>query len=245
MNSPTITIKPFGEHAMLIEWPAEVNETILNSILRFESFLQTEALTDKDWEIVPSYNSLLVTNRNEQIDFEGMLRRISKWYGEARDLHHPDRFLWRLPVSYDLEFGLDLEEVAGKLNKSIPEIIALHTASMYTVYGIGFLPGFMYLGGLEKELELPRKETPRMKVTKGAVGIAGKQAGIYPQESPGGWNIIGNCPVPIFDATKKDPCFVNVGDKIQFYEISRAEYDLHKIEAEVGIYKLEKIKINA
>lgn len=245
MNSPNITIKPFGEHAMLIEWPAEVNETILDSILRFESFLQTEALTHKDWEIVPSYNSLLVTNRNEQIDFEGMSRRIFKWYGEARDLHHPDRFLWRLPVSYDLEFGLDLEEVAGKLNKSIPEIIALHTAPTYTVYGIGFLPGFMYLGGLEKELELPRKSTPRMKVTKGAVGIAGKQAGIYPQESPGGWNIIGNCSVPIFDTTKKDPCFVNVGDKIQFYEISRAEYDLHKIEAEVGIYKLEKIKINA
>ena len=245
MNSPSITIKPFGEHAMLIEWPAEVNETILDSILRFESFLQNEALTHKDWEIVPSYNSLLVTNRNEQIDFEGMSRRIFKWYGEARDFHHPDRFLWRLPVSYDREFGLDLEEVAGKLNKSIPEIIALHTAPTYTVYGIGFLPGFMYLGGLEKELELPRKETPRMKVTKGAVGIAGKQAGIYPQESPGGWNIIGNCSVPIFDATKKDPCFVNVGDKIQFYEISRAEYDLHKIETEVGIYKLEKIKINA
>lgn len=245
MNSPAINIKPFGVHAILIEWPNEVKETILDSILRFEYFLQTEALTDKDWEMVPSYNSLLLFNRNEPIDFEGMSKRIFKWYEQVRHTHHPDRFLWRLPVSYDLEFGLDLEETAGKLNKSIPEIIALHTAPTYTVYGIGFLPGFMYLGGLEKELELPRKATPRMKVAKGAVGIAGKQAGIYPQESPGGWNIIGNCSVPIFDATKKDPCFVNVGDKIQFYEISRAEFDLHKIEAEVGIYKLEKIKINA
>ncbi|WP_419211256.1 5-oxoprolinase subunit PxpB [Maribacter sp. X9] len=245
MNSPPITVKPFGAHAILVEWPNEVNENILESILRFESFLSDEALRDRDWEMVTSYNSLLITNRKKQIDFERILKSILKWYDEVRETKHPDRFLWRLPVSYDLDFGLDLQEVATKLNKTIPEIIALHTAPMYTVYGIGFLPGFMYLGGLEKELEVPRKATPRMKVVKGAVGIAGKQAGIYPQESPGGWNIIGNCSVPIFDATKESPCFVNVGDKIQFYEISRAEYDLHKIEAEVGIYKPEKIKINA
>ena len=245
MNSPPITVKPFGAHAILVEWPNEVNENILESILRFESFLSDEALRDRDWEMVTSYNSLLITNRKKQIDFERILKSILKWYDEVRETKHPDRFLWRLPVSYDLDFGLDLQEVATKLNKTIPEIIALHTAPMYTVYGIGFLPGFMYLGGLEKDLEVPRKVTPRMKVVKGAVGIAGKQAGIYPQESPGGWNIIGNCSVPIFDATKESPCFVNVGDKIQFYEISRAEYDLHKIEAEVGIYKPEKIKINA
>lgn len=245
MNPPAITIKPFGKHALLIEWPNEVKEEILERILRFESFLVSEALTDKDWETVTSYNSLLIINRKKAIDVDVLSKSIFKWYDQVKNTKLPDRFLWRLPVSYDLEFGLDLPEVAEKLQKTIPEIISLHTAPLYTVYGIGFLPGFMYLGGLEKELEVPRKSTPRLKVIKGAVGIAGKQAGIYPQESPGGWNIIGNCSVPIFDASKEDPCFVSVGDKIQFYEISRAAYDLHKIEAEVGIYKLEKIKINA
>ena len=245
MNSPTIKVKPFGVHAILIEWPIEVSETILESILRFESYLKTDCLNGKDWEMVTSYNSLLVINRKEELGFDELTKNIFKWYGQVRDVKHPDRFLWRLPVSYDLEFAPDLQEVAEVLNKSIPEIIALHTAPTYTVYGIGFLPGFMYLGGLDKELEIPRKATPRLKVAKGSVGIAGKQAGIYPQESPGGWNIIGNCSVPIFDAKKEAPCFVSVGDKIQFYEISRAEYDLHKIEAEVGIYKPEKIKINA
>lgn len=245
MNSPEINIKPFGEHSILIEWPNEVNELILETILRFESFLRSDVLTDKDWEMVPSYNSLLLINRKKSIDFTSMSIDVYAWYEGLRGTIKPDRYLWRLPVSYDLEFGLDLQEVSEKLNKSISEIIAMHTGTQYTVYGIGFLPGFMYLGGLDKGLEVPRKATPRSKVFKGAVGIAGKQAGIYPQESPGGWNIIGNCPVPIFDATKEDPCFVNVGDKIEFYAVSRAEYNLRKIEAEVGIYKPEKIKIDA
>lgn len=245
MNSPAINIKPFGVHSVLIEWPNEVSEHILETIIGFQTYIRLNMLTEKDWEMVPSYNSLLLVNRKMTIDFEKISKDINVGYSKLKESEKPERYLWRLPVSYDLEFGLDLEEVAKKLNKSIPEIIAMHTGTTYTVYSIGFLPGFMYLGGVLKELEVPRKATPRAKVVKGAVGIAGKQAGIYPQESPGGWNIIGNCSVPIFDATKENPCFVNVGDKIEFYEISKAEYDLHKIEAEVGIYKPEKIKLNA
>ena len=245
MNSPAINIKPFGVHSVLIEWPNEVSEHILETIIGFQTYIRLNMYTEKDWEMVPSYNSLLLVNRKMTIDFEKISKDINVGYSKLKESEKPERYLWRLPVSYDLEFGLDLEEVAKKLNKSIPEIIAMHTGTTYTVYSIGFLPGFMYLGGILKELEVPRKATPRAKVVKGAVGIAGKQAGIYPQESPGGWNIIGNCSVPIFDATKENPCFVNVGDKIEFYEISKAEYDLHKIEAEVGIYKPEKIKLNA
>ena len=245
MNSPEINIKPFGVHSVLIEWPNEVSEHILETIICFQTYIRSNILTDKDWEMVPSYNSLLLVNRKRTIDFENTSKDINVGYSQLKEIKKPVRYLWRLPVSYDLDFGLDLEEVAKKLNKSISEIIAMHTGTTYTVYSIGFLPGFMYLGGLLKDLEVPRKATPRPKVVKGAVGIAGKQTGIYPQESPGGWNIIGNCSVPIFDVTKENPCFVNVGDKIEFYEISRAEYDLHKIEAEVGIYKPEKIKLNA
>ena len=232
-------------HSILIEWPNEVSEHILETIIGFQTYIRSNILTDKDWEMVPSYNSLLLVNRKLTIDFEKISLDINFGYSNLKETEKPDRYLWRLPVSYDLDFGLDLEEVAKKLNKSIPEIIAMHTGTSYTVYSIGFLPGFMYLGGLLKDLEVPRKATPRPKVVKGAVGIAGKQSGIYPQDSPGGWNIIGNCSVPIFDATKENPCFINVGDKIEFYEISRAEYNLHKIEAEVGIYKPEKIKLNA
>lgn len=245
MKSPTIHTKPFGVHAVLIEWPNEVSEAILNKILQFEAFLKSDCLEGPDWEYVPAYSSLLIINKKSIIDYNSFGEKLLSWYrnmGEAKPEQH---YLWRLPVSYDLDFGIDLEEISSVLEKDVLEIIALHTSYTYTVYGIGFLPGFMYLGGLPKVLEVPRRATPRLLVKKGAVGIAGKQTGVYPQESPGGWNIIGNCSVPIFDATKKQPCFVSVGDQIQFYQISRAEYDLHKIEAEVGIYQPEKIEIDA
>ncbi len=242
---PPITIKPFGVHAVLIEWPNEVSESILNVILQFEVYLKGNILNEDNWESVPSYNSLLLVNKLKTIEFAEFSEEINACYHQVKETKHKERFLWRLPVSYDAEFGIDLEELSKKLNLSVKEIITLHTNEVYTIYGIGFLPGFLYLGGLNKALELPRRATPRLKVSKGSVGIAGKQTGIYPQESPGGWYIIGNCSVPIFDVKRDEPCFVNIGDKIQFYEISRAEYDLHKIEAEVGIYKIEKIKIDA
>ena len=197
------------------------------------------------WEIVPSYNSITLVHRETPIAFSDFKKNIESWYTEEFETNPRQKYLWRLPVCYDLDFGIDLQEVSEKLNKSMDEVIALHTSVPYTVYGIGFLPGFMYLGGLPKALEVPRRSDPRLHVQKGSVGLAGKQTGVYPQESPGGWNIIGNCSVPMFDSKSETPSFVNVGDKVQFYAIERAAYNLHKIEGEVGIYKLEKIKLDA
>lgn len=245
MILPSINIKPFGVHAILIEWPNEVTETILNSILQFENYLHENCLEGENWETVPAYNSLLILNRNIELNYDEFRNKIQAWYQEEKESTQGQRYLWRLPVSYDTEFGIDLVYVAETLGITTDQVVALHTGNEYTVYGIGFLPGFMYLGGLPKALELPRRATPRLQVAKGAVGLAGRQTGIYPQESPGGWNIIGSCTVPIFNLKNESPCFVSVGDKIQFYQISRAEYDLHKIEAEVGIYQPEKIKIDA
>ncbi|MGK0495534.1 MAG: KipI family sensor histidine kinase inhibitor [Maribacter sp.] len=245
MKIPQIYTKPFGVHAVLVEWPVEVSELILNKILQFESFLKIQCLEDANWEYVSAYNSLLVVNTKTTIDYVSFSEKLQHWYASMGEAKPYQGHLWRLPVSYDQEFGIDLDDISIQLKIEISELIRLHTSHVYTVYGIGFLPGFMYLGGLPAVLETSRKATPRLKVIKGAVGIAGKQTGVYPQESPGGWNIVGNCPVPIFDATKKEPCFVSVGDQIQFYKVSRAKYDLHKIEVEVGIYQPEKIQIDA
>lgn len=245
MTHPPISLKPYGRHAILIEWPNEVSEIILESILDFEDFLLKDCLKEKDWETIIAYNSLLLVHPKLEIDFPKFSHTLQEWYDRSKGQVAREKVLWKLPVSYDKSFGIDLEDVAKRLDKSVDAIIKLHTENTYTVYGIGFVPGFMYLGGVPAELEIPRKATPRLKVQKGSVGIAAKQTGIYPQESPGGWNIIGNCPVPLFDRNKKDPCFVNVGDKIQFQPISMGEYELHKIEAEVGIYKPEKILLDA
>jgi len=241
----SISIRPFGVHAILIEWPNRVEETILDDILQFTKFLKSECLKNENWEIVPAYNSLTLIHRDKPIAFKEFKKKLEIWYSEKREIGVGEKYLWRLPVCYDLEFGIDFSSVSQQLNKSIEEIISLHTENIYTLYGIGFLPGFMYLGGLPKELEVPRLSEPRAKVLKGSVGLAGKQTGIYPQESPGGWNIIGSCSVPMFNPQKNEPCFISVGDKVQFYQIERAEYDLHKIEGEVGIYKVEKVKLDA
>lgn len=240
-----ISIKPFGEQAILIEWPKRVEEAILEDIIQFNYYLAKHHLKTEDWEFVPAYNSLALILRSGKINFVKLSRELKDWYANKDNGIAVRHYLWKLPVCYEKEFAIDLQEVATILGRTEEEMVKEHTRHIYTVYGIGFLPGFMYLGGLPEDMETPRKATPRLKVAKGAVGLAGKQTGIYPQESPGGWNIIGNCPIPIFNVESKDPCFVNVGDKIQFYAISKGEHELHKIESEVGIFKIEKIKLDA
>lgn len=239
MSDYPISLKSFGDQAILIEWPARVEEDILYDILGYSEFLKTECLDSENWEFIPAYNSLTLVHRKSIDNSFELIEKLRGWYTGIKSQVPLQRQLWKLPVCYDLEFGIDLTNVAKILDMSISQLIELHTNNIYTVYGIGFLPGFMYLGGLPMELEVPRKETPRLHIEKGSVGIAGKQTGIYPQESPGGWNIIGNCPIPIFNIDKPKPCFVSVGDRIQFYPINRAAYDLHQIEAKVGIYNIE------
>ncbi|KPM33575.1 Allophanate hydrolase, subunit 1 [Croceitalea dokdonensis DOKDO 023] len=243
MKKYPITIKPFGLHAALIAWPDQVNEGVLEDILQFKHFLM-DALED-GWELIPAYNSLTLVNTCIPIDENKFHGQLLTWYKQLGPKQAVQRYQWTLPVCYDSEFGHDIQEVASTLTFSVDELITKHTATAYTVYGIGFLPGFMYLGGLPKDLEIPRKQTPRLHVDKGSVGLAGKQTGIYPQDSPGGWNIIGRCPIPLFNTKASPPFFASIGDKIRFKAVSKAEYDLHKIEGEVGIYQPEKKLWNA
>lgn len=243
MSRYSITIKPLGLHAVLVEWPQEVEEEILLDILAFKSNL--ESTLKGDWEYVPAYNSLALINRTTALTFSAIEEILLEKYRNLRGQQLPSRNLWKLPVCYDEEFAPDMVIIEEKLGLSRSEIVKLHTSHHYTIYCIGFLPGFMYLGGLPEVLQVPRRSEPRLKVDKGSVGLAGKQTGIYPHESPGGWNIIGRCPVPMFNLKLDPPCFITVGDKVQFVEISRAEYNLHAIEADVGILKPEKEVLDA
>ncbi|MEM8848373.1 MAG: 5-oxoprolinase subunit PxpB [Bacteroidota bacterium] len=245
MKEVPLTIRPFGEKAILVEWPNEVKESILNDILAFINAFKNEY--PSECELVPAYNSVtMIWLSPAKLDFDIAKAQILEVYRDnTKKSSQNARFLWKLPVCYESDFGIDVQETAESLGLTKEELIQQHTSHEYIVFGIGFLPGFMYLGGLPKSLQLPRRSTPRLHVEKGSVGLAGKQTGIYPQDSPGGWNIIGNCPIPVFDATHEKPSFVSAGDKIQFQAISKAEYDLRKIEGEIGIYNLEKVPLNA
>ncbi|MEQ1878804.1 MAG: 5-oxoprolinase subunit PxpB [Bdellovibrionia bacterium] len=131
----------------------------------------------------------------------------------------------RVPVCYEAPYAPDLETVARSTGLSPSEIIKRHSSAVYSVYFLGFMPGFAYLGGLPPELSTPRLSTPRRLVPKGSVGIAGSQTGVYPVESPGGWQIIGRTPANLFDATRENPALLGIGDRVHFEAITSDEFE--------------------
>lgn len=240
-----LEFKPFGEHAILIEWKASrISEDVLHDVLNFK-----QKIIKNDAKFIVSINhaycSLLIEYDYFEFDFNKNIEELKLLYEYDYNLTLSSSTLWKIPVCYDLSFGIDLEVLAQRKKLSVKEIIQLHSQTFYTVYFIGFLPGFLYLGGLDENLHFPRKATPRLKVEKGAVAIGGNQTGVYPNESPGGWNIIGNSPINFFDVSKETPCFAKAGDKLQFYAVSKKEYNNIKILAEAGVYQIESEVLNA
>ncbi len=240
MKTPPFNVKSYGPNALLLEWPRKVDLSILMDILTFQNYLQENHLTEEAWEFVSIYHSLTLINRLESQAMDGVAKALPAWYSACPKESTLKTRKWELPVCYEAPFGLDLEDTARTLNMTPEALVDLHAGRDYRVYGIGFLPGFLYLGGIPDALRIPRRKQPRLRVPKGSVGLAGEQTGVYPQESPGGWHILGNCPVPLFDPKKEPPCLVSPGDEIRFRAVSRGEYELHKLEGEVGIYNYNK-----
>ena len=214
-----LTYKLFGRSAILVEWPANISQDIIQDIISFERHIKE---IDSILDTIIAYNSLLIRYQNPIVDQELTIRQLKNKYTALSYLIKQDQFLWEIPVCYDASFGLDLEEIANKKKCSVADIVRLHTKTDYLVYFIGFQPGFLYLGGLHQNLHVPRKSNPRVRVDKGSVGIGSAQTGIYPQNSSGGWNIIGKSPLNFFNMKASNPCFAKPGDRIQFVSV-----DLH------------------
>ena len=203
-----LTYKLFGRSAILVEWPANISQDIIQDIISFERQVKE---IDSILDIIIAYNSLLIRYQNPIVDQELTIRQLKNKYTASSYLIKQDQFLWEIPVCYDASFGIDLEEIANKKKCSVADIIRLHTETDYLVYFIGFQPGFLYLGGLHQNLHIPRKSNPRIRVDAGSVGIGGSQTGIYPQNSSGGWNIIGKSPLNFFNMKSSNPCFAKLG----------------------------------
>lgn len=229
--------KPFGEQGILVEWPEQISEDVLNDVLDFKA--KIELAQDKAiLEVRSAYQSLLILF-DKPVSFQKKIGVFKTIYASAENAIKKTSKLWRIPVCYDDKFGLDLESISEVKNISKSDIIKRHSQVVYTVYFIGFLPGFLYLGGLDESLSMPRKSTPRLAIEKGAVAIGGNQTGVYPSESPGGWNIIGQSPVSFFDKAMNPPCFAQSGDRIQFYPVSLKEFEDIKVLVEAGVYQIE------
>lgn len=234
-----ITYKPFGKQAILIEWESRINEFILNDILTFKAKIIAEKQSSFV-DIVQGYHSLTFIYKNAILDFDKEVSFLKTIYSSTLKEEKLASFLWQIPVCYDHEFGIDLQEISLQKELAIDEIIDLHSDTIYKVYFIGFLPGFLYLGGLNEQLFVDRKSNPRLNVVNGSVGIGGRQTGVYPNNSAGGWNIIGKTPINFFNVNKDSPCFAKAGDCIKFNSISLEEF--YHIENEIlkGNYQLVK-----
>lgn len=234
-----LAYKPFGDSAILIEWKAEISNTILEDMLQFKKaiFHHKKKLI---YDVVVGYHSITIVYKFGFKSYVEEVNSLKSIYLESLEKIKVENFLWEIPVCYDLEFGIDLKEISTSNRISTSEIIQLHTQPIYTVFFIGFLPGFPYLSGLNSKLFLDRKSIPRLKVPKGAVGIGGKQTGIYPQEIAGGWNIIGNSPIELFNVSKENPCLLSSGDQLKFESISKNEYFDIKNELEKGNSSITK-----
>ena len=186
-------------------------------------------LNDCIIEVVQSINSLLIIFDIYKISANDLIKHLKRIEDMEDDLSESNK-ICQIPVCYDLKYAIDLENLAEEKKLSTSEIINIHKSKVYDVLSMGFLPGFMYLGFTDKNLHCERKEVPSLDIKKGSIGIALNQTCIYPQNSPGGWHIIGVSPLNFFDLKSKNPCFAKPGDKIQFTEISKKQFQKMKKE---------------
>jgi inhibitor of KinA len=176
----------------------------------------------------PTYRSLFIQYDPWLCSFERLLLTVEDCLKSSDEAAAAVAPVVEVPVCYGGEYGPDLDEVASFHGMSPEEVVRLHCASVYYVYMIGFTPGFAYLGGLDERLHTPRKKEPRKVVPAGSVGIADRQTGIYPIDSPGGWQLIGKTPVQLFDLEKDDPFLIHAGQSLKFKAITREEFENHR-----------------
>ncbi len=238
MANYKLKYKPLGSIAALVEWPYKIDYNILNDINLFRNTLNAE-LVEYVLDTVPAYNSITVFFNTKKIKYSGIVKKIKEAYKIKNKKQINNTILWKIPVCYEDEFGIDLELLSQSKKISKQKIIKLHSSTIYDVHFIGFLPGFLYLGGLKEALHFERKSTPRQKILKGDVAIANNQTGIYPRVSPGGWNIIGNSPIDFFDVNLDPPCFARSGDKIKFVSVDKTTYTAIQEKVKQGVYIIE------
>lgn len=239
LNKPTY--KFFGESAILIEWDKVISKEVIADINLYQQKIKAQNFLDIE-DFVIAYNSLTIIYKKSVNKLD--VQNLKEIYNSKISIKKASNFLWEIPVCYDVKFGIDLEELSSELGISTEAIIKKHSSKVYTVYFIGFLPGFLYLGGLDKSLHFPRKAVPRIRVPERSVAIGGNQTGIYPQESSGGWNIIGKTPISFFNISNSKPCFAKSGDQIKFKSVSYNEYLSIKNKIDTNDFNLIKTKLN-
>jgi KipI family sensor histidine kinase inhibitor len=207
-----------GDRAILIEFADEINDAINDRVHALAETLRAPARPEIR-DLVPAYASLLVCYDPQRASFVEMHDLLRDALASLSTRATRESRLVEIPTRYGGEFGPDLTFVAAHNHITEDEVIRLHTSVVYRVYFLGFLPGFAYLGSVPEQIAVPRMETPRARVPAGSVGIAGRQTGVYPLESPGGWRIIGRTDLSLFNPLREPPTLLRPGDRVRFVAV--------------------------
>ena len=232
-----------GETGLVVELGNEISPEINNKIKQLVDFLDRRNDTGII-EILPTYRSLLISYNPLEISF-GKLKEIIELAFKNSETNESKSFfreIVEIPVLYGGELGPDLDFVANYNQLSSEEVVKIHSNEEYLIYMIGFTPGFPYVGGMSEKIATPRLQTPRTKIPAGSVGIAASQTGIYPVESPGGWQLIGRTPLRLFDYRKENPFLLDAGHYLSFKPIDQNEFKKISNEVSTGTYKITRLR---
>ena len=213
-----------GEKSIRFQFGDQLDVETYRQVMRFSKLVEQDGYHLLE-EIVPSYHTVTIYFKKEIQNTDEIVEHyLKKWRKTVGTAKKQGVRKLLIPVCYDETFSLDMERVMNHTKLTAKEIIRRHSQPIYTVFMIGFLPGFPYLGRMDEKLTTPRMATPRTNVSKGSVGIGGHQTGIYPIDSPGGWNMIGKTPLDLFRVDRREPFLLRAGDRLQFVSIPMSEY---------------------
>ena len=212
-----------SDRSILVKFDNEISEEIHQRVFAFTDFVLTNRIKSVV-NIHPAYSSVLFT-LDLNADLKEILSIIKKSWEASMQTDIPKMRQVEIPVLYGGELGEDIDRVSQHTGLNKSEIIQCHESGLYKVYFTGFSPGFPYIGGMDPSLSTPRLTTPRKQVPAGTIGIAAEQTGIYPLSSPGGWNLIGQTPIKIFDWHHPTDLRLRMGDSIKFISVTKEEFD--------------------
>ena len=222
--STAYSIVPAGDSALIVEFDERIDPAVNARTIACADAIQAVNMPGVR-DVVPTYRSVAIYFDPLRTDSDALMQRIAH---EAEHTSTPETIgspPVRIPVCYGGELGPDLAGVAVFAGLTEDEVVRTHSSATYRVFMLGFVPGFAYLGLVDERIAMPRHSTPRVRVPAGSVGIAGVQTGVYPADTPGGWQLIGRTPVKPFDAARSQPFLMKAGDAVQFDPIDRAQYD--------------------
>ena len=219
--------QPASDQSLIVYLGEKITLDIHERVVKLVRLMESKPLSGVR-NLHPAYCSLLVQFDPFTLSHEKLEAILREYLDDLDEVPLPEVRHIEVPVCYGGEFGPDLNDVAGLHGLSVRAVIELHSSATYIVYFLGFVPGFAYLGGLPEGLETPRLPTPRRRVPRGSVGIAGKQAGVYPFATPGGWRLLGRTPVAMFQPDRQHMSLLSLGDRVRFVPISEEEFRTRK-----------------